>query len=450
MLLALLLLAGAQDAELRAIAEAVGRKDYATAEALSLARVERDPASALAWFYLGHARAAVERFAEAVDPLQKAVELGLTDPKVRFQLGHAAHRAGRHDVAVSALRAVTGRDEASYELGVSLFELKRYEEAVDVLGPLAAREGSWRSLARYHRGLALRALGREAEAVEDLRAVDDPRLRELPGAKAWGVEALAKAGYDSNVLLLPETSLARGSEEGAAFLQTFLTADWEGPVVVRGSVLDIRYDDLAEADIDAFLGEVAGRAALSSALAGRLSLHADAVRLGHDPLFRRGGAEAALEWAAAPALALETGLLWKAKDFRSSAFDDLDGSEAEAWARAAGEAWRAGYRLLRDDARENFLDVLTHRLEALVSLRPAADLELRFEGWLSAGAYGAPDPSTSRTRRDRRLGGRAEALWSAGGGLRLVAEAELERCDSSASDFDYTRAVGSLGALFAF
>ena len=460
---------GVQDPELRRIADAVARGDYATAEALSLTRVARDPSSARGWFYLGHARAALERFAEAVDPLQKAVDLGLADPKVRFQLGYCAHRAGRHDVAVGALRDLE-TDEARYTLGVSLLELDRAEEAVEALAPLAGREGPWRALSRFHRALALRALGRETEAAEDLRDVAENaeevelrnKARDLlaPGARSWSAEVLVKGGYDSNVLLLPATSLSRGSEEKAAFLQTFFTADWDPlgaeTLVVRGSVLDIRYDDLPEADVDAFLGEVAGRADLSDTLEGRLSLHADAFRLDRDPFFRRGGAEAALRWEASPALALEGGAGVKAKDFRSSAFDDLDGSEIELRAQADGPLVtgfadaRAVYRLLRDDAREDFLDVLSHRGEVRVSLYPDADREIRLESWLAGAAYGAPDPSAFRTRKDRRLGSRASLLWSLGGGLRLLAEAELERCDSSIGEFDYTRAVGSLGALFAF
>jgi hypothetical protein len=397
------------------------------------------------------------------------VDLGLADPKVRFQLGISAHRTGRHDVAVSALRDLP-QSEARYLLGVSLLDLGRAEEAVEALAPLAGREGPWRALARFHRGLALRAIGREGEAAEDLRAVaeseGDPELRRrarellVAPPRPWSAEAFVKGGYDSNVLLLPETSLSRGSEEGAAFLQSFVSAAWDPlgaeALVARGSLLDIRYADLAEADVDALLGEVAGRVDLSETVEGRLSLHADAFRLDRDPLFHRAGAEGSLRWEASPAFALETGGLWKAKDFRQDVYEDLDGSEMELRVQADGPllagiaAARAVYRLLRDDTEEDALDVVCHRGELRVTLYPDPDGEIRMESWLAGAVYGAPDPATSQTRRDRRLGGRASLLWSLGGGWRVLAEAELERRDSSVGDFDYTRAVGSLGALFAF
>lgn len=446
----LLLVLCLQDVEVRRIAEAAARGDYEAAELLSLERVKREPPSPLAWFYLGHARAARGRFAEAVEPYQKAVDLGLSDPKARFQLGYAAHKAGRHDLAVPALREVLRarpeHDEARAYLGMSLVETRSFEEALEVLSPLVDRDGPWRLPARQYRDLALRGL--DGEAVE------------TPRAWALAFQGLLKAGYDSNVLLLPRTSQARGSEEGAAFVMSFASAEadpWgDGRLVARGSVLDIRYDDLAEADIGAFLFELAGRATLSDVLSGRAALHGDAVRLGHDPLFNRVGPEAGLLWRLDPAWTIEVAARWMSKDFRPDAFQDLDGGESEGRVEAGWTALpgllelRLAYRLEGEDAAEEAFDVLSHRVEARVSVYPAPEGEARLEAWFAGAKHGAPDPTAQRTRRDQLRGARVSFFWTLCPSARLFVDAEMERNASTIGDFDYSRRAASAGVALAF
>jgi tetratricopeptide (TPR) repeat protein len=475
--LPLLLAALLQDAPLREIAEAAARGDFARSETLSLRLLERDPGSARAWFYLGHARAATGRFAEAVEPYQKALALGLDDPKVRHQLGTSAHRAGRHDVAVpaleAALRASPDLADARYALGVSLLELQRAAEAERTLAPLAEGGGIW----SFHRGLARRRLGREAEAVDDLRRVAETaeapelraRARDLLAPDVQDVEpsaprlsglVLMKAGYDSNVLLLPETSVSRGSEEDSAFLFSFASADADltGDDVLRfrASALDVRYDDVRRADLSGLLGEVEGRHTWAEAGTGRLALHGDLFHLDHDPLYRRAGVSAAFRRDWIPELGTEVGGLWSVRDYRPSDFEPLDGRDLGAHLEAIWAGVpdlldaRLAYRFLDENADRDDLDARVHRLELKGTIRLRTDVDLRLDGWLAKADYGAPDPATLETRHDRRRGGRATASWMATPAFQVFVEVEAERSNSSISDFDYSRVAGSAGAAFYF
>lgn len=472
-----------QDADLRAIADAAARRDFALAEALSLRLVERDPASARGWFYLGHARAATGRFAEAVEPYQKAVERGLDDPKARFQLGYAAHRAGRHDVAAPALETVLEaapeHADARYALGVSQLELGRPADAERTLAPLLEPPGTWSDLARFHRGLARRRLGREAEAVDDLRRVaesaETPELRArarqllepaapaadaAPGRPRVSGVALVKAGYDSNVLLLPETSVSRGSEESSAFLLSYASgeADLTGDdvLLLRASGLDVRYDEVRHADLGGLLGELEARHAWADVGAARVSLLGDLFQLDHDPLFRRAGVQGAFRRDWIPELATDVGALWSARDYRPEEFEPLDGTEAGAHAEAiwtvrpAALEVRLAWRVLAENADREDLDARTHRGELKVRIRPWPDTELRLEGWLAKADYGAPDPATLATRHDRRRGGRANASWTVVEHLQLFVEVEAERSNSTLDDFDYSRVAGSGGVAYNF
>ncbi len=481
MALPLLLAALLQDVPLREIADAAARGDYARAETLSLRHLEREPGSARAWFYLGHARAATGRFGEAVEPYQKAVEFGLDDPKVRHQLGYAAHRAGRHDVAVpalqAALQATPDLADARYALGVSLLELDRAAEAERTLLPLIDGGGTWSDLARFHRGLARRRLGREAEAVEDFRRVAETaaafelrtRARDLMAPAAGDVAplpprlsglVLLKAGYDSNVLLLPETSVSRGSEEDSAFLMSFASADadltGDDVLRLRASALDVRYDDVRHADLSGLLGELEGRQTWAEAGTGRLTLHGDLFHLDHDPLYRRAGASAAFRRDWIPELGTEIGALWSVRDYRPSDFEPLDGRDLGAHVEAIWAGVpdlldaRLAYRFLDEDADRDDLDAHVHRLELKGVIHLRSDVELRLDGWLAKADYGAPDPATLETRHDRRRGGRAQASWMLTPELQVFVEVEGERSNSSISDFDYSRLAGSAGAAFYF
>ncbi len=461
-LLALLL--AAQDPALRELAETAARGDYERTEALGAAYVERHPQSAHGWFYLGHARAARGRWAEAVDPLQNSVRLGLKDPKARFQLGVAAHRAGRHELAVETLSevlpALPEPDEARYCLGVSQFELRRDAEAEATLGPLAAGAGPWKALALYHRGLARRRQGREAEAVEDLRAAGEqteaPELRaraqELIEAPARvSFLALLKAGYDSNVLLLPDTSVARGSAEGAAFFMSFASgeASLTEDLRLRAGALDLRYDGVPGADLNALLGELEGSTEWEGVGVARLALHGDLFHLDHEPFFRRTGLQAAIQRATLPGLTLEAGALWMAKDFRPDEFQPMDAVETGARLEARWAALperldlRLAYRFLRENADADDLDARTNRGDLGVTWHPAADLEARLDGWLSKAGYDGG-------RRDRRRGLRAATAWAPRAGLQLFVEFEADVVDSTADLFDYRRRVGAVGASLSF
>lgn len=439
----------------------------------------------MGWFYLGHGRVGLGRFSEALDPFQKALDLGLSDHKVRFQLGYSAHRAGRHDLAVPPLSAVLESEpdhpEARYWLGVSLVLLNRSAEAEAMLSPLAAGTGPWRFLALFHRALARRHLGRVEEARADLlilqQEADLPELRskatellEDPGGSpritgtssplSFSFTGFLKSGYDSNVPLLADTSVGRGSGEGSAFLAAFVSGDLgllqRGALVLRGSGLSQRFAEVPEADLIVLLGELESLWKWPEFLDFRASLHSEGSFLDDEFLFRRIGASGELTRSLWSGLSVAAGGLWMQRDFAEAEWDALDSHETGAHAGAVWEALpgflevRATYRYLTENAHEGDLDHQDHRLELRSTILPHPDGEILLEGWFARSDYAEANRVAPRPRRDLRAGVRASFSWTFAAGLRLFVEGDYERVNSTLKTFDFERTTVSGGLAINF
>ncbi len=378
------------------------------------------------------------------------------------------------------LRSEPAHEEARYWLGVSLLRLDRTEEAEDTLTPLAETPGSWRHPALLHRALARQKRGRTAESRADLLVVqaesEVPELRskarqlleepalEPPAAAVLSlkcsVSGFLKAGYDSNVPLLSETSLSRGSGEGSAFLAGFVSGELEvfkdEVLTLRGSGLSQRHAEVPEADVIALLGELDGQWKTEEGLVLGASLHAEGYYLDDEFLFDRTGLRCEARLRLRSDFRIAAGGLWMRKDFAKQDFEGLDSQERGVnlelhWAPLPGRLEVRGvYRFLGENAKAGDQDHQDHRGELGVVYRPQADWEFRLEGWLASATYADPDPLTLRTRKDWREGVRLSATWTCAQGLQFVLEGDFERVNSTLEDFDSDRTTFSGGIDLQF
>jgi len=109
--------------------------------------VRSQPDSALAWYNLGDALLALERFEEAVSALRKAVELSPKTTLFHYDLGLALYELGRHAEASKEFAPIIATDprlkRASSNLHLSSMtnfalcqdELGRSKEAAKILAP---------------------------------------------------------------------------------------------------------------------------------------------------------------------------------------------------------------------------------------------------------------------------------------------------------------------------
>lgn len=297
-------------------------------------------------------------------------------------------------------------------------------------------------------------------AAELLVAEAEPLPADASAPLPITLLALLKGGYDSNVLLLPETSLARGSQEGDAFLLGYLSGSVElaadRRLVARAGVLDVLHADVKDADLDAYLADVEGRTPLGAGWTAGLLLQAGLYRLDRDSLFREAGVEATLAWDPVPEWSLEAGLPGTRKDYLQTAFEELDalslGLRLQAAWRPSGTPveLRAVWRFLDENAEAAEQDHRGQRGELRFTLLPAPDWELRAEAWAQELRHGAPDPLLLETRRDRRTGGRLGATWTLRPDLQVFAELDTERGESTLDAFDYRRSTAALGATLSY
>jgi tetratricopeptide (TPR) repeat protein len=469
------------------IAKAVQSKDYARAERLSSEFVSDHPQQAMGWFYLGYARAAQQNFASAVEPYQKAVDLGLKEYKSYYQLGYCAHRAGSHASAAPALREALrlqpDSPDALYYLGVTESELREFALAEGTLSRLIALDSRWTELARFHRGIVRLGLGRQLDAEQDLRWVIQegrseelkPRAQDLlerrdepfrpeaprkPVEKTWRVALLEKAGYDSNVLRLPETSVARSTKDGDAFLMTFLMGSVELAeerlLTARLSLLDVSYADLSEFALDAVLAALESEAPLAGDLSAFASGHGEVFYLDRESFFRRAGVKGGLRYSPSQWVKVSVGGSYLAKDFRQEALQDLDASEEAGFLELELKRINPWLQaLLRYELHYEHADApdrahLEHRVWARLEFTPGAALKGRLEGGGRVRAHDDVDRLYLKTREDERLGMRATVYYTIADRVQLFVEAEAERNRSNISDFDYGREVISVGLLVVF
>lgn len=483
---------GAQDprsSTSRAIQEALQARDYVRLEALAHEAIQKDQKEALGWFHLGYARAARGGFHEAVGAYCEAVRLGLNDPKVHYQLGYAAHRSGQHAIARAALQdclAVQPQNaDALYYLGVTQLELAELAGAESTLTRLLSRSTRWDELAHFHRGLVRAKAGRRQDAAEDFRWVvrsgQDEGLRKRseeligpeestparPPAKAaapvppWTLVWHEKAGYDSNVLRLPSTSLSAETDEDDLFLMTFLSgsvaAAAEGLLTLRLSLLDLSYADLDESSLDGVLFAADHESPLGDGWTFTAAGTMDAFWLDRESFFRQAGLRAGLRGEPGETFRLRGGLSFQFRDFEADEVETLDGREAGLFAEV--ELRRLPEGLAHASFRYEAADVtaetdedayVQHRVRLALEAVVHGPLSARAEGRLSRRDFRSEDAAFGETRHDLLLGARFAALYSATKSVQLMLEVELERNSSSIDAFDYDRTSIAAGLTWVF
>jgi len=132
------------------------------------------PQSALAQHAVGKSRLIRGSADLAIDPLSKAVSLDPKNPRYRRSLGLALVRAKQWARAEEELaRAVEQAPDPQLEwrLGEARLELQRYDIAAEALERAVdgLPNGKKRTLARAQLGFALHRLGRNYEAIRELR-----------------------------------------------------------------------------------------------------------------------------------------------------------------------------------------------------------------------------------------------------------------------------------------
>ena len=186
--------------------------------AASLVAVEQRPDGPGAHANLGRALLLMERFEEADEHLSRALEL---DPNNQFAWQNVAelHRKqGRYEEALEWFGKVLAKDAsnalAQAGLGVSLYELKRYEPAIGAmnraieLAPDAPRTLTLHVLA----GRALRELGRLDEAGRQFLRAAGAGVRDVtPLVELWRLRIAQQRFDEADVHLRQALEAARGS-----------------------------------------------------------------------------------------------------------------------------------------------------------------------------------------------------------------------------------------------
>ncbi len=346
-----------------ALAEAVRVGEYARAEELARTHLEVHPADARAWFYLGFALAAQGRAVEALPAYREAVGLGLHEYQSLYQLGYAALLAGELELATESLEAAIAErsdaPEAWYRLGRARLEAKALEDAEAAFGqliegaPEEAAADEWQERARFQRAIVRIEQGRIEAASGDLRWVathgrNPERKRRAAlllesasqlrrSASRWGLLWLEKTGYDSNVLRLPETSLTRSTEDGAATVTSLLMGSYDvlpdGGLTLRLSGLDVSYPGRREGAVDALLLAAENETRIGERVALLLTGNGEYYWAGREALFWRGGGKLGLRVHAPGDLWLGLGGTYTRIEYRPQVLADLDAHESSGFPR---------------------------------------------------------------------------------------------------------------------
>ena len=189
--------------------------------AASLVAVEQRPDGPGAHANLGRAMLLTERFEEADEHLSRALEL---DPSNQFAWQNVAElrrKQGQYDDAVEWFGKVLARDAsnalAQAGLGVALYELKRYEPALDAMDRAIELEPDLPQARTLHvlAGRALRELGRPEEAERQfLRAAGTDSRDVTPLVELWRTGIAQQRFDEADVHLRRALEVARGSPEG--------------------------------------------------------------------------------------------------------------------------------------------------------------------------------------------------------------------------------------------
>lgn len=150
--------------------------------------LRRAPENATATQLIGALCVQTDRFGEAVEWLELAVELGPDEPSAHINLGTAYSRSNNLSAAAASYRRALGLDarstEAHRNLGSVLYKLKEYEDAERHLLIATSSQAKPDLDALTYHGLSLLRCGRADEAIGRFQAalaVDGGSLRARIG-----------------------------------------------------------------------------------------------------------------------------------------------------------------------------------------------------------------------------------------------------------------------------
>lgn len=173
----LLLLIAPPDAYQRGVQAIAENRLVEAIEALQEA-VRLEPGNAQYWKALGVAFAKAEDYRSSIEPFAKACALNEKLTDACYYHGRGLYALDRHAEALAplekALRADPAKSRAEAALGQALEALGRYEEAEKRLKAAVARPDVFNQQARIAYSQFLRRQGRPSEAVSVLEAVKLP------------------------------------------------------------------------------------------------------------------------------------------------------------------------------------------------------------------------------------------------------------------------------------
>lgn len=190
---------------------------YAEATRDLLKARELDPRNLNVLFYLGQSYNAQGNFASAESVFRQGLAIDPKNSDLRFGLGVALYNQNKLDDALKELLALyrtePTKDDLGYYVGLCYYQKKDYETALGYFRKNVSTSTRLRQQNQYTLGLALKALGRDQEAAEELtEAVKiEPAsplvaptqqlltaIKEQTGGKRLRLEATLNAHFDSN------------------------------------------------------------------------------------------------------------------------------------------------------------------------------------------------------------------------------------------------------------
>lgn len=357
-----------------------------------------------------------------------------------------------------------------YNIAVSQFELKRYDEAGETFAMIARRFPQMRGLAEYNLGLVARRLGNTTEARahflhayefsptdRKLRVLSSRRLRELEPesrtASRWTGAFGVRAGHDDNVAVRDDTGLPVGTTGESPMVDLFasIQGPWNGRSGFRldGSAYLVRYSDADEFDQLQVRGGVFYDWRPNDWRI-QMGVHASRGTLGGDAFDSKLGAEASVRRYIARNASIVLRYTHDDVSDADSQFSGISGSRQQLEARYRW--YRDGYRLQARFGLET-----NDRLDPAVSpdrIRLGADYRYQSETGLGYGAsvdFRSSEYSGLAASREEdllTLSGTLTYAWS--GYWLLLFELRHSDNDSTDATFSYDRAQVTLGAMKLF
>ncbi len=203
-------------------------------------------------FAAGSSAFAAGEYQDAAAWFQAALDAGLDEPAVHFNLAVSRYRHGDYAAAQRQFQAIAQRFPelaalATYNLGLTLVRLRRNDDAADAFDAVRSSADADPALvAMAEQMLVEVAPGRDTWDPGS----PDPDSRSVAVQRgSWSRQAVVDvtAGYDSNVLLVDEALLDDVGDGGSAYLQAFAwlaaTRAGDGGPRFNASAYLVRYPD---------------------------------------------------------------------------------------------------------------------------------------------------------------------------------------------------------------